>query len=389
MTLPDIDKNLAATLLGALALASAALPLWQQAGPLQWLALLGVALACLGNWRLRARAAPAPAAAEAPDARNDALLALAGHVVEIWQHQAGLVRSQTEEAGLQVIDNFTSMIKEFDGAGFGGISGQCDANQEDTTISLLTLCERELSPVATTLAQVVQSKDALLSGVRELAEQTHELNAMAEQVSVIAAHTNLLAINAAIEAAHAGESGRGFAVVASEVRKLSQLSAETGKHIRQRVEQIGAAMQSTLLKAAAAAEADKGVIDVTGAVISDVLQHVRALGESCQLMRTHGGTIRRNVEDVMVALQYQDRVAQILEVLDSDMTRLRGLMADPPEQPPGRNEWMSGSGSSYKRRRGILHDSVNAAAPAPAPGRTAGAAPAPAAKADNDEITFF
>jgi methyl-accepting chemotaxis protein len=384
MPMPDIDQHRTALLLGALALASAALPLWQQTGPLQWLALVGVALACLGAWRLRARAGASADStpAVAPEARADALLTLVSHVVEVWQRQAGLVRSQTEEAGLQVIDNFTSMIKEFDGAGFGGVSGESDARQEGTTINLLTLCERELSPVTASLEQVILSKDVLLNSVRALAEETQALNEMAAQVGVIAAHTNLLAINAAIEAARAGESGRGFAVVATEVRKLSLMSADTGKHISQRVMQIGATMKATLHNAATAAEADKKVIDVTGAVIQDVLEHVRALGASCQSMRDHGGIIRRNVEDVMVALQYQDRVAQILEVLDQDMARLRGVIADPDAIPPGCEEWMSGSGSSYQRRRGILHDKVATAAPAPRER-------APAAAAQGDEITFF
>lgn len=388
MTIWHRIQERAAALLGAAAVASASLPLWQQPGWLAGLSLTGVALACLGAWRLRAPAV-APVV-EAADPRGDALLALAGEVVGVWQRQAELVRDQTEQAGLQVIDNFTAMIKEFDGAGFGGVSGQSDATQEDTTISLLTLCERELSPVCGSLEQVVQSKDALLRGVRALADETHELHEMAAQVGLIAAHTNLLAINAAIEAARAGEAGRGFAVVASEVRKLSLMSADTGKQIAQRIERIGATMKATLHSAASAADADKKIIEVTGAVIHDVLHHVRALGDSCQLMRSHGGAIRRNVEDVMVALQYQDRVAQILEVLDTDMARLRGLFADPPAVPPGHDEWMSGDGSSYQRRRGILHaDAGRPAAGAP-PARARPAADrARAPAADSGAVTFF
>lgn len=305
-------------------------------------------------------------------------------VIAQWQRQAGLVRSQTEEAGLQVIDNFTAMVKEFDGAGFGGISGQADATQEDTTISLLTLCERELSPVTTSLAQIVQNKEVLLASVRALAAETGPLQAMADQVGVIAAHTNLLAINAAIEAARAGEAGRGFAVVAAEVRKLSLLSADTGKQIGQRMTQISSAMAAALRNAASAAESDKKVIDVTGAVIADVLRHVQALGLSCENMRTHGGAIRRNVENLMVALQYQDRVTQILDVLDADMTRLGALLDSRADEVPAFDAWMAGGGSSYKRHHGILR-------PVGKPARTAGAgAAAPAeAGAASGEVTFF
>lgn len=382
MRLPPLTEALAAQLLGATALFTALLSLWQHPSWLSGLLLAAVAGACLLLWRARsATATVAPEASDAGASADDTARALAVQVIAQWQQQAGLVRNQTEEAGMQVIDNFTSMVKEFDKAGFGGISGQADATKEDTTISLLTLCERELSPVTASLHQVVQNKEALLASVRALAAETGPLQAMAEQVGVIAAHTNLLAINAAIEAARAGEAGRGFAVVAAEVRKLSMLSADTGKQIGQRVTQIGAAMASTLRSAASAAESDKKVIAVTGEVITDVLRHVQTLGLSCETMREHGGAIRRNVENLMVALQYQDRVTQILEVLDADMSRLATLLASPDASVPELDEWMRGSSSSYQRHHGILR-------PISAPKRATSVA-APAASADSGEVTFF
>lgn len=367
-----------AVLYCALTVACAALPLWHSAGWLEWLALAGVASGALAGCRRAIRAeapAPVPARAEA----DSALLELAVHVMEVWRQQAGSVRDQTEVAGLQVVNNFTSMIKEFDSAGFGGVSGQEDSSKEDTTINLLTLCERELSPLTASFEQILGSKDALLGSVGQLAGETRELNAMAEQVSRIAAQTNLLAINAAIEAARAGAEGRGFAVVAGEVRKLSLLSAETGKQIGERVRRIGASMQATLQNATSAAESDKKVVAVTAEVVADVLQHVRSLGRSVDTMRTHGNTIRSDVEEVMVALQYQDRVAQILEVLIADMGRLRDMLADPPAEPPDAAEWMGGSGSSYKRRRGILHSSVAPKAEDKPP----------ASSVADSEVTFF
>ncbi len=348
---------------------------------------VGLALALLawfGAAPAGGTAAAAPEQGQGEAGREQQLSALIVHVLGIWQRQAGLVRQQTEDAGLQVIDNFTSMIKEFDAAGFGGIAGKPGGSQQDTTISLLTLCERELTPVIGSLEQVMRSKDVLLQSVRELMQETGLLKDMAAQVSHIAAHTNLLAINAAIEAARAGESGRGFAVVAGEVRQLSMRSADIGKHIGLRVQQIGTMMASTLQSAADAAESDKQVIEVTGEVISDVLQHVRALGESVDNMRLHGNVIRDDVEDVMVALQYQDRVAQILEVLDADMTRVEGLLNDPQLPVPQPDEWMDGGDSSYKRRRGIMHADLQAPA---APARSSGAAST--ASAASDEVTFF
>ncbi len=74
--------------------------------------------------------------------------------------------------------------------------------------------------------------------VKRLAESTQEINKIIGLISQIASRTNLLALNASIEAARAGDAGRGFAVVADEVRQLANRSAKASKAIEQIVLQI-------------------------------------------------------------------------------------------------------------------------------------------------------
>ncbi len=74
--------------------------------------------------------------------------------------------------------------------------------------------------------------------INELASRTEKIGSIIETIDEIAAQTNLLALNAAIEAARAGEAGKGFAVVADEVRALASRSSKSTQEITKMVEQV-------------------------------------------------------------------------------------------------------------------------------------------------------
>ena len=276
----------------------------------------------------------------------DALVVLLLEILPAWQHHVAAVKTQTEDAVLQLTRSFSMVLEQFDRAGIAS-TPQGGAGKSNN-IGLLTLCERELQPVVGSLHSVVEGKDAMLANVRRLASETGQLRTMAIEVGSIAAQTNLLAINAAIEAARAGESGRGFAVVAAEVRKLSQRSAEIGRSIGERVDRISTAMDKTMAEAEVSNSQDSMAVSVSSKIVDDVLKHVRSLGVASETMHTHGFRVRQEVEKLLMAMQFQDRISQILSGVGDDMARLHHTVETVPVNAlPTPDDWLSSLGKTY------------------------------------------
>jgi methyl-accepting chemotaxis protein len=323
----------------------AAIPQWIDGSWAAGLSLAGVALvSAFAVWKLLRDGTHSPALqlGDVPwqtDTHHQEAVELLLDVLPAWQAHVALVKTQTEQAVERLTSSFASVLGELDRAGIGHAE-QSNA-QEDRTIKLLALCERELKPVVQSLSSMIEGKDILLSNIRSLAKQTLELQSMAADVGSIAAQTNLLALNAAIEAARAGESGRGFAVVATEVRMLSQRSAETGKRISERVGQIASVMNTTLNSAEDATKQDANSVNLSGELVEHVLSHVRKLGDSADAMNQHGMVVRGEVEQLLIAMQFQDRVSQILEGARSNMQLMEQTLHQLAEESaPSSQEWL-------------------------------------------------
>mgnify|MGYP000844653584 FL=1 len=251
----------------------------------------------------------------------DGLDGLCGKVLPLWRGEVEVVRGQTEEAITGLSCRFADISRRVETS----VLATRGAGEQDL-VALLNASESQLDEIVGALRQALQHKEVLLTHVAELGGVTATLERMAGEVGDLAKQTNLLALNAAIEAARAGEAGRGFAVVADEVRKLSTASGEMGRKIAETVRTVTGTIGETLEVSRDSARSDELLVTTSSQQIAQVVQRLRgaaaALVDSSAAMAREGQAVGTEIGDVLVGLQFQDRVSQVLAHVTGDMARL-------------------------------------------------------------------
>ncbi len=146
---------------------------------------------------------------------------------------------------------------------------QQSASVEEMTQTVRGIAEtsrRKRDAVETLLRSAKEGIGMMLDSTRMIEEANREASGIISVLDVIgeiSQRTNILAMNAAIEAAHAGEAGRGFSVVAEEIRKLAEQSAENAKVIG---DTLARSIEKTRAASEASGLAGKGMEDISGGV---------------------------------------------------------------------------------------------------------------------------
>ncbi|MDB5795948.1 MAG: methyl-accepting chemotaxis protein [Noviherbaspirillum sp.] len=180
--------------------------------------------------------------------------------------------------------------------------------------------------------------------IKRLGESSQEIGEITELISDITEQTNVLALNAAIQAASAGEAGRGFSVVAEEVQRLAERSGEATKQIGALVRTI----QTDTHDAVAAMEkSTQGVVegarlsDAAGAALSDIrrvsnqlAELIQAISSATEQQATSANGVARNIQNILTVTEQTKEgtqqtaqsireLSKLAEELKSSVSRFR------------------------------------------------------------------
>ncbi|MES2888307.1 MAG: methyl-accepting chemotaxis protein, partial [Pseudomonadota bacterium] len=214
---------------------------WAQGTGNPWLVMGALGVAASAGWIVSRWTGPGRGAkvSKAPHAAG---LDLPQQVVPVWKRNVLAAREHSEKSMTSLLESFADVSVNLDKA--LGESADVGLIELGTADRLIEAHQPEIEALLGTTRKVVAMKDDMLSAMTGISQALAQMELFSQQVQEIGRATNLMALNASVEATRAGDAGTGFAVVATEVRRLASQSriaaTQVGKLVQGLQAQLGA-----------------------------------------------------------------------------------------------------------------------------------------------------
>jgi len=200
--------------------------------------------------------------------------------------------------------------------------------------------QQAIDRVGSQMDQIDHSSQAVQKAVDELSTSSMKIQEIVALITGIAGQTNLLALNAAIEAARAGEQGRGFAVVADEVRKLAEQSGEASQQIAAMIRGNVASIDG----AVSAMQATGQNVQIGMQVMQEAGQSFATIAKLIEDVNAEVETMSSSLVEVTLASQSVEKAVQEIEQISRDTAgQIQSVSAATQEQSASAEEIASTS----------------------------------------------
>lgn len=321
------------------------------------MALIGL----LAARALEQRHASALAAAERrARAETDRVTRLCGQAAPVWVRQIETVRSEADHEVGELAQVFGELCSKLDRV-LGPVGA--DGGSPEEILAGLERNGRQLEHLVAALRQLQASKDRI---VQEVGLQAAQLRESASDIRQIALNIRMVSLNATIEAARAGAAGKPFGVIVADMRGLAARTAEASDQFSRQTEHLHRTLSGVF-----AGQQDSGAQEFSIGAAEDLVHHVvasseamtRQLTEAIGAMEDERRNVRGDLSRALVALQFQDRVSQILSHVTHNLQEMQARIAAGHWHTLDEREWLARLASDYSTHEEFTN---HAAGPLPA-----------------------